>query len=625
MIIKSNTTILVVLLFILSLSRTTDAHGYLLSPRSRNFVAYEDGVWYATDKRSEVYGKETCPHCANQGGKCGVIGANDYNYPLSFARTLMPADPQETYRRGDIITVEVVLTAHHKGHFEFNACPIQHQGDIPTKECFDQYPLEFVSDEYYNAPKDNNHVGRAYIPPISYRGIRKGGKGVSGYGFKYKMKLPSNLYGDLVLLQWHYITSNSCRVEDYEKYKFPKEWGINVYALGSCQLPISDDGGGAPEQFWNCAEISIPDRTISAEASINVVALTPNKSPTDSIFTTTPTRNPIATPTKNPTVTPTRNPTAVPTKSPAIHPTTPVVSTIVPAPKPIDNIDNDNDFESFLLNESDEFYMIEVLFYNDTPDHREEDSYDYYLKDYFPSNGIAEVVVQGTILDNKHFYVVKYTSGMHYHAHILQNQTIQDAYQMYHTTNLKQYDAWATKLITAVPSDLTEEPMSKEELPFYTEGVKQETLFFHALSFLDTADYSKVAFPETTAEARPLARTGKDAVDVFDKLASPVKGHYGIRAIGWFDVKVTVASGSIQNHQRELLINYNDDTYTSMDEIRIEVIPSLVGLGESIQTYIWTIAAAYREAGLTEDSTTYFANSNKYISQYDGDTNEDYI
>lgn len=64
-------------------------HGFLSSPRSRNFVAYEDGS-------NEDYNAfdplpEDCPHCLNRGGTlaaCGVINpgvfeARNYDTPMS--------------------------------------------------------------------------------------------------------------------------------------------------------------------------------------------------------------------------------------------------------------------------------------------------------------------------------------------------------------------------------------------------------------------------------------------------------------------------------------------------------------------------------------------------------------
>ena len=44
----------------------------------------------------------------------------------------MPINQQATYLQGQDITIDVTLTAHHKGHFEFAACAIS-VGERPTK------------------------------------------------------------------------------------------------------------------------------------------------------------------------------------------------------------------------------------------------------------------------------------------------------------------------------------------------------------------------------------------------------------------------------------------------------------------------------------------------------------
>ena len=62
----------------------------------------------------------------------------------------MKTNIQETYLQGQEIVVDVVLTAHHMGHFEFSACPIQ-RGEVPRQECFDENHLIFVRDLKYNA------------------------------------------------------------------------------------------------------------------------------------------------------------------------------------------------------------------------------------------------------------------------------------------------------------------------------------------------------------------------------------------------------------------------------------------------------------------------------------------
>ena len=139
------------------------------------------------------------------------------------------------------------------GHFTFKACPII-PGEVPSQSCFDKYPLKFVKDMRYNAPKDETYPDRAYIAPIGLRQIDSSGP-LTGMAFKYKYKLPDGLYGENVLIQWHYLTANSCSHEGYDEYDFPdSSWRPPNTAI--CD-PIPPDGDGVPEQFWNCAEVKI--------------------------------------------------------------------------------------------------------------------------------------------------------------------------------------------------------------------------------------------------------------------------------------------------------------------------------------------------------------------------------
>ena len=44
----------------------------------------------------------------------------------------MPTNIQATFTQGQDVIVNVALTAHHKGHFEFAVCAIS-SGESPTK------------------------------------------------------------------------------------------------------------------------------------------------------------------------------------------------------------------------------------------------------------------------------------------------------------------------------------------------------------------------------------------------------------------------------------------------------------------------------------------------------------
>lgn len=217
--------------------------------RSRNWVAAQDGVSSGGTETS--YLKETCPHCLNRGGtraQCGLAeGVRNYDANLNFFGQPMPPVLQGSYTQGQELEVEAVLTAHHLGHFEFYACPIS-PGGIATGDCFKQNPLEFVSDPLYGAPKDAAYPNRAYIAPPAIATDDTSGP-VSGKYYKFIFKLPANLAGDLVLLQWYYVTANSCKLDGYTNYPFPAQWGNMQNDVPICQS-IPPDGEGIPG-MWN--------------------------------------------------------------------------------------------------------------------------------------------------------------------------------------------------------------------------------------------------------------------------------------------------------------------------------------------------------------------------------------
>jgi len=264
----------------------TNAHGYLSSPRSRNYVAFQDRLWSEEDAMGSltpVPWPEDCPHCLNRGGvlaQCGlheVLEAGtgltitrNYDIPKNYKGEPMPPNIQATYTEGDIIDVEVLVTTHHKGHFVFSACPVvatPSNVDIPvnqnpTQECFDNYKLTLVEDTLYNANIDKRFPERIYLAPASKLDWKNEGptiQPVTGAKYKFKLQLPQGLHGEVVLLQWYYLTANSCKHVGYDGYTWPEEWGGDVLLyerLPDCEnVPV--DGDGVPEQFWNCAEVKI--------------------------------------------------------------------------------------------------------------------------------------------------------------------------------------------------------------------------------------------------------------------------------------------------------------------------------------------------------------------------------
>lgn len=297
-----------------------DGHGYSKSPRSRNFVARQDGKWSGGTANDPQI--ETCHHCLNResGGGCGVAGTNDYNNPRNALGNPMPVNIQETFVRGQEFDFEAVLTAHHKGHFEYKACPIQ-PGGKGSQECFDNHKLDFVKDLLYNAPKDPNYPERAYIP-LAGDTMKEG----SNYIYKHRYKLPDNLIGELVLIQWHYVTANSCLPKGYDTYNWPTGWYPG--SLGTCGDPLPADGNGTPEQFWNCAEVKITSGGSS------------------------PVAPPVSTPIAAPTLSPIQ-----PTPAPVLATPAPVIPTSAPVSSPVQLVECPNDYTGLIKdNDCTAFY-----------------------------------------------------------------------------------------------------------------------------------------------------------------------------------------------------------------------------------------------------------------------------
>lgn len=55
-------------------------------------------------------------------------------------------------------------------------------------------------------------------PNYPERGMYAGGQGGGTKWFEFAYKLPDGMHGDRVMLQWKYITANSCSPPGYKEY-----------------------------------------------------------------------------------------------------------------------------------------------------------------------------------------------------------------------------------------------------------------------------------------------------------------------------------------------------------------------------------------------------------------------
>ena len=93
--------------------------------------------------------------------------------------------------------------------------------------------------------------------------------------------IPSSSFQILSMEPPRMPTANSCVFPGYSSYPFPAEWGSMKGNAGLCG-PLPEDGNGVPEQFWNCAEISIANSPVTPTTTAPVPAPLISTSPAPS-------------------------------------------------------------------------------------------------------------------------------------------------------------------------------------------------------------------------------------------------------------------------------------------------------------------------------------------------------
>ena len=183
--------------FILTLSSIADiakAHGFLKSPRSRNYYASVEGADWGGSPGQPL--KEYCPHCLNKKNidqVCSTGQAQNYDTWTDTTGKPIPWLSQGVYTEGQEIIIEATLTTNHAGHFDIYICP---DGSKSDQACFLENPLTLLEDMLHGGPVDDHYPERAYVSPAT--------------DFKFRYRLPMGIYGSEVMLQWRYVTANSC-------------------------------------------------------------------------------------------------------------------------------------------------------------------------------------------------------------------------------------------------------------------------------------------------------------------------------------------------------------------------------------------------------------------------------
>ncbi|KAL6778288.1 hypothetical protein ACKKBG_A17625 [Auxenochlorella protothecoides x Auxenochlorella symbiontica] len=231
-----------------------DAHGYIAVPASRNFL----------------HNTDYCPHCLNAGGTRATSEGGALRWPLS--RHGICGDPfagerkheyggvsatgtiTGNYTEGDNINITIVINTSHKGRFSFRICVIWNPSlelTELTEDCLNEHILV-----------------QADVPGAQNPGTAHWYDTGSDATMTYK--LPQGLTCDgqttRCVLQWYYLTGNTCDPPNTDP------------SYASLWLPgCLDDGASYPEEFWNCADISIaPASSETSSSTSSPTSLSPS-------------------------------------------------------------------------------------------------------------------------------------------------------------------------------------------------------------------------------------------------------------------------------------------------------------------------------------------------------------
>merc|ERR1719203_128417 len=217
--------------------------------------------------------------------------------------------PVTTLTSGQRLQIEIRVTAHHMGHFQFRLCDQTMSSAFETladqEACLNQHVLERVRPEDIHSdcqandargdcqPFDEANPSYWYLPPASAGDAVllqqpanssstrtalaqvKSHSDRSGTVYKFHYKLPDGVTCQKCTLQWWWSSANSCapHPDAYRCYFQKMEklgWSARAWCSGACefsgtcpdiQRPATECG----EQFKNCADVKIQSGSTPAQ------------------------------------------------------------------------------------------------------------------------------------------------------------------------------------------------------------------------------------------------------------------------------------------------------------------------------------------------------------------------
>ncbi|KAI8740124.1 Zonadhesin [Biomphalaria glabrata] len=192
-------------------------HGRLWDPPSRSTM-WRQGFQTPANYQDNELNCGGFGYQVSKGYKCGVCGDPFEGERKNEEGGLYDTGIiSRTYEQGQNVTIQIDLTANHKGFFEFKLCPKTINNERTTQECLDLYPLALADGS-----------GTKYMIATSDSKM-----------FQVNAVLPASLTCEHCVLQWRYHAGNS--------------WGQNADGTGCI-------GCGYQEEFYGCADVRIVSR-----------------------------------------------------------------------------------------------------------------------------------------------------------------------------------------------------------------------------------------------------------------------------------------------------------------------------------------------------------------------------
>jgi len=199
-----------------SLAINSEGHGRFMKPPNRSSVwrvpefssqnpptNYDDDALYCGGIHQELV----------VGGNCGVCGdpiaaaaPRDNELGGRYSKGIITGN----YRAGEVIDIEVQLTAAHKGYMEWRLCETPTSGE--TQACFNRNLLQLAD-------------GSGSKLPVTSTGW-----------YKTQVRLPAGVTCNHCVIQWNYRAGNN--------------WG-------QCEDGSYGDGCGPQETFRGCSDVRI--------------------------------------------------------------------------------------------------------------------------------------------------------------------------------------------------------------------------------------------------------------------------------------------------------------------------------------------------------------------------------